>query len=47
MIQETVLSIVITALPPLSLNSEIAGEGLSSIVLGPSPNVPPASGSPQ
>ena len=46
-IRETVLSIIIIALPPLPLNSEIAGEGLSSIILGPSLNVPPASGSPQ
>ena len=46
MIRETVLSIAIIALPPLPLNSETAGEGLGSIVLGPSPNTP-ASGSPQ
>ena len=46
-IRETVLSIAVTALPPLPLNLETAGEGLSSIVLGPSPNAPPASGSPQ
>ena len=47
MIRETVLSISITALPPLSLNLETASKGLSSVVLNPSPNTPPASGSPQ
>ena len=47
MIRETVLSIIIIALPLLPLNSEIAGEGLSSIILGLSPNAPPASGSSQ
>ena len=46
-IRETVLSIAVTALPPLPLNSETAGEGLSSIILGPSLNAPPASGFPQ
>ena len=44
---KTVLSIAITALPILAIDSETAGEHLSSIVLGPFPNAPPAIGSPQ
>ena len=43
--QETILFIIITALPTLSLNLKTASEGFSFIILGPSLNAPPAGSS--